>query len=170
MSFTLQQKSLTFNAQKEISVANDGGNLTNDAGIVLVAEFLKQIHFDQLLAQYVHIPDPRCFVRHEWLEVLKQWLYQLIAGYSRDRDANTLQYDRLFQEALKQEQLSSQSMMSTLLHTLTEENVAQLSQLAKKLADFGMDHQNNQHFVLDLDSTSCTTYGQQEEAEFIYHY
>ncbi|MCF1630737.1 transposase, partial [Tetragenococcus koreensis] len=80
MSFTLQQKSLTFNAQKEISVANDGGNLTNDAGIVLVAEFLKQIHFDQLLAQYVHIPDPRCFVRHEWLEVLKQWLYQLIAG------------------------------------------------------------------------------------------
>lgn len=170
MSFTLQQKSLTFNAQKEISVANDGGNLTNDAGIVLVAEFLKQIHFDQLLAQYVHIPDPRCFVRHEWLEVLKQWLYQLIAGYSRDRDANTLQYDRLFQEALKQKQLSSQSMMSTLLHTLTEENVAQLSQLAKKLADFGMDHQNNQHFVLDLDSTSCTTYGQQEEAEFIYHY
>ncbi|GMA30003.1 hypothetical protein GCM10025874_32560 [Arenivirga flava] len=56
-------------------------------------------------------------------------------------------------------------MMSTLLHTLTKENVGQLSQVAKRLADFGMDHQNSQHFILDLDSTSCTTYGQQEEAD-----
>ncbi|WP_317939589.1 transposase, partial [Tetragenococcus halophilus] len=90
---------------------------------------------------------------HEWLDVVKQWLYQLIAGYSRDRDANTLQYDRLFKEALKQERLSSQFMMSTLLHTLTEENVNQLLQVAKKLGDLGMDQQNSQQLVLDLDST-----------------
>jgi len=170
MSITLQQKSLTFNDRKAISVANDGGNLTNDAGLVLVAEFLKNIHFDQLLAQNVHIPDDRCFAQHEWLDVVKQWLYQLIAGYSRDRDANTLQYDRLFKETLKQEHLSSQFMMSTLLHSLTEENIKQLSQVAKKLGDLGMDQQNTQNIVLDLDSTCCPTYGQQEKAEYIYHY
>ncbi|MEK2487842.1 transposase, partial [Tetragenococcus halophilus] len=130
MSITLQQNSLTFNDQKAISVANDDGTLTNDAGLVLLSEFLNQIHFDSLLAQYVHIPEHRFFAQHEWLDVVKQWLYQLIAGYSRDRDANTLQYDRLFKEALKQERLSSQFMMSTLLHTLTEENVNQLLQVA----------------------------------------
>ncbi len=170
MFSTLQQKSLAFNVQKSISVTNDGGALTNDAGLVLLSEFLSQIHFDQLLEQYVHIPDTRCFAQHEWLEVLKQWLYQLIAGYTRDRDANTLQYNRFFQEVLKQEQLSSQFMMSTLLHTLTEENMNQLLQVAKKLGDLGMDQQNTQHLVLDLDSTSCPTYGKQEKAEFIYHY
>ncbi|GBG12407.1 putative IS1380 family transposase, partial [Paenibacillus agaridevorans] len=37
MSFTLQQKPLMFNSQKKISIANDGGALTNDAGMVLVA-------------------------------------------------------------------------------------------------------------------------------------
>ncbi|GMA66361.1 hypothetical protein GCM10025859_68040 [Alicyclobacillus fastidiosus] len=98
MSITLQQKSLTFNEQKAISVANDGGNLTNDAGLVLLSEFLNQIRFDSLLAQYVHIPEHRSFAQHEWLDVVKQWLYQLIAGYSRDRDANTLQYDRLLRK------------------------------------------------------------------------
>ncbi|MDN6204889.1 MAG: transposase, partial [Tetragenococcus halophilus] len=111
MSITLQQNSLTFNEQKTISIANDGGTLTNDAGLVLLSEFLNQIRFDSLLARYVHIPEYRFFAQHEWLDVVKQWLYQLIAGYSRDRDANTLQYDRLFKEALKQERLSSQFMM-----------------------------------------------------------
>lgn len=170
MSFTLQQNSLTFNKQKAISIANDGGTLTNDAGLVLLSEFLNQIRFDSLLAQYVHIPEYRAFAQHEWLDVVKQWLYQLIAGYSRDRDANTLQYDRLFKEALKQERLSSQFMMSTLLHTLTEENVNQLLQVAKKLGDLGMDQQNSQQLVLDLDSTCCPTYGKQEAGEYIYHY
>ena len=170
MSFTLQQKPLMFNSQKKISIANDGGALTNDAGMVLVAEFLKKIHFDQLLNERIYINDGRKFSHHSWLEILKQWLYQLIAGYSRDRDANKVQYDRLFQEALQQENLSSQSMLSTFLHTLTTENVSQLSQVAKDLADLWLDHDNTQHLVLDFDSTACPTYGEQEEAEFIYHY
>ncbi len=57
MSFTLQQKPLMFNSQKKISIANDGGALTNDAGMVLVAEFLKKIHFDQLLNERIYIND-----------------------------------------------------------------------------------------------------------------
>ncbi|MDN6745166.1 MAG: transposase, partial [Tetragenococcus halophilus] len=170
MSFTLRQKPLTFNSQKNISIANAGGTLTNDVGMVLVAEFLKNIHFDSLLNQRVHIKDNRKFAYHSWHEVLKQWLYQLIAEYSRDRDANKAQYDRLFQEALQQENLSSQSILSTFLHTLTTENVSQLAQVAKDLADLWLDHDNTQHLVLDFDSTACPTYGEQEEAEFIYHY
>ncbi|MEK0152007.1 hypothetical protein WN867_05845 [Tetragenococcus halophilus] len=42
-----------------------------NTGLVLLSEFLSQIHFDQLLEQYVHIPDTRCLAHHEWLEVLK---------------------------------------------------------------------------------------------------
>lgn len=94
----------------------------------------------------------------------------MIAGYALDRYANALQYNRLFQEVLKQEQLSSQFMMPTLLHTLNEENINQLLQVTKKLGDLDMDQQNTQYLVLDLDSTSCPTYDKQEEAEFIYHY
>ncbi|WP_317939581.1 transposase, partial [Tetragenococcus halophilus] len=36
--------------------------------------------------------------------------------------------------------------------------------------DLGMDQQNSQQLVLDLDSTCCPTYGKQEAGEYIYHY
>ncbi|MEK0399703.1 transposase [Tetragenococcus halophilus] len=53
------------------------------------------------------------------------------------------------------------------LHTLTPKIGAQV---AKDLADLWLDHDNTQHLVLDFDSTACPIRGEQEEAEFIYHY
>ncbi|GAW63279.1 putative transposase [Ligilactobacillus acidipiscis] len=44
---TLHHEKLLFNDQ--INISNDGGELANDAGTLLIAEFLHQIHFDQLL-------------------------------------------------------------------------------------------------------------------------
>ncbi len=170
MFSNVHQKQLYFNDKKTILVANDGGTLTNDAGIVLVAEFLKKIGFDEILKNRVHIEDKRQSPEHQWLEVIKQWLFQLIAGYSRDRDANTIQYDELFKQALEQETLSSQSTFSKLLKTLTAENVEQLSQVAKELGDLWMNHEVTQNIILDVDSTACFTYGKQEKAQYISHY
>ena len=170
MFSNVHQKQLYFNNKKTILVANDGGTLTNDAGIVLVAEFLKKIDFDKLLKNRVHIEDKRQSPEHQWSEVIKQWLFQLIAGYSKDRDANTIQYDEVFKQALEQESLSSQSTFSNLLKTLTAENIEQLSQTAKDLGDLWMTHEVTENIILDVDSTACFTYGKQEKAQYISHY
>lgn len=86
----IQQAQLTCNTRRKGILVNDGGTLTNDAGMTLVGEFLKAIDVDVLLQKRLHLSDNRKFSAHSWFDVLKQWVLQLIAGYAQDRDANTL--------------------------------------------------------------------------------
>ncbi|OSP73442.1 transposase, partial [Enterococcus faecium] len=50
---TLQEKSLEFNSN--MIVSNDGGQLSNDAGLLLLFEFLHKINFDNLLTEHFHL-------------------------------------------------------------------------------------------------------------------
>ncbi|KRN75878.1 hypothetical protein IV43_GL000878 [Ligilactobacillus acidipiscis] len=54
---TLHHKRLLFN--KQLNICNDGGELANDAGTLLPAEFLHQINFNQFLQSNLHFKDDR---------------------------------------------------------------------------------------------------------------
>ena len=63
---TLQEKSLEFNSN--MIVSNDGGQLSNDAGLLLLFEFLHKINFDNLLTEHFHLKDSRAYCIHEYKE------------------------------------------------------------------------------------------------------
>ncbi len=98
---TLQKKSLQFNP--EISVSNDGGHLSSDSGILLVQEFLNRIHFGQTVTDHLHFHDQRKFFIHSPLGLMKQELFQMIAGYSKDPAADSLRKDPILTLSLSKE-------------------------------------------------------------------
>lgn len=83
---TLLEKPLQFN--KNIILSNDGGQLSNDAGLLLLFEFLHKINFNQMVQETFEMEDDRAYCTHEYTETLTQMIVQLIAGYSQDTSAN----------------------------------------------------------------------------------
>lgn len=165
---TLQEKQLQFNPQLVIS--NDGGQLSNDAGLLLLFEFFHKIKFKELVNESLHINDSRSYCTHDYLDLFMQVLVQLIAGYSTDSSANWLRHDPVFQQGLNKSILGSQSMVSRFIHHLSEENIGQLQSIAKELTNISIQHKNMQQMIIDVDSTHSDTYGKQEQTDFNTHY
>jgi hypothetical protein len=75
---TLHENTLNFN--KKMTVTNTGGNLSTDAGLVLVKEFLYSIGFEQLMEKELLFQDSRLLPTHSNETILEQLIFQLIAG------------------------------------------------------------------------------------------
>lgn len=153
-----------------IKINNQGGHLTADAGLLLVAEYLDHLGFTKWLSELVHFKDARKFNRYSSLALTQQILFQLIAGYQYDSAANTLQTDPGLTLILKQRKLASQPTISRFLGRMTESNITELNQLLCRLADTVLQKKNQQDMIIDVDSTHSDTFGQQENARYNAHY
>lgn len=165
---TLQEKQLQFNPH--LVMSNDGGQLSNDSGLLLLFEFFHKIKFKELVNELLHIDDSRNYCTHDYIDLFMQVLLQLIAGYSTDSSANWLRHDPVFQQGLNKTTLGSQSMVSRFIHQLSEENIVQLQSIAKALTTIYIGQKNTQHMIIDVDSTHSDTFGKQEQTDFNTHY
>lgn len=166
---TLQHKQLTFN--KNITLANDGGKISSDSGLVLIKEFMNRIGFSSILEEQVKLTDSRRNPDHTYNDIIEQLLLQHIAGYSKDVAANRLRLDPIFKTIFSNKNtLASQPTISRFFQAITKETIPQFMQVAQQLADMQIAQNNIQDMVIDLDSTHSDTYGNQESADFNNHY
>lgn len=164
---TLHQAKFLFN--RNIKIANDAGDLSNDAGTLLLAEFMHQINFGRLLTQTVQFKDERKYHHFSKSSLFKQLVFQLAAGYQNDEAANTLCHDTCFNLALNRK-VASQPSLSRFINQIRLPDIFALQRFLAALTHFVL-HQTNQHqLVVDLDSTHTDTYGQQEDSAFNAHY
>ena len=91
---TLQEKRVNFNSK--MTVSNTGGNLSTDAGLILVKEFMDSISFTKLAKQLLTFNEDRRYWIHDNISVLEQLLFQIVAGYPADSSANILREDPIF--------------------------------------------------------------------------
>lgn len=155
---------------KNIQVTADGGSLTVDSGLLTIADFMHLSHFDSLFDECVQFDDTRSNVLHPRKEVLKQVIYQQIAGYSCDDAADSLKDNRLFTSILNKSTLASQPTISRMFTSMTDVTVGLLSQLNQKYIDQYYANPEVTSVVIDLDSTHFDTFGNQEGAAFNAHY
>ncbi len=166
---TLQHKQLTFN--KNITLANDGGKISSDSGLVLIKEFMNRIGFSSILEEQVKLTDSRKNPDHTYNDIIEQLLLQHIAGYSKDVAANRLRLDPIFKTIFSNKStLASQPTISRFFQIITKETIPQFMQVAQQLADMQIAQNNIQDMVIDLDSTHSDTYGNQESTDFNNHY
>jgi hypothetical protein len=167
---TLHENTLKFN--QKMTVTNTGGNLSTDAGLVLVKEFLYSIGFEQLMEKELHFQDSRLLPTHSNETILEQLIFQLIAGYDTDASANILRQDPFFQQMLEKSTLASQPSLSRFWDRISEspDALVQLQALNQAMLDKVRIQRNATEMVLDLDSTYSDTYGNQEETAFNRHY
>lgn len=65
-----------------VTVSHSGGNLSSDSGLILAKEFMVKFEFSRILRKNIQIQDDRLYHIPENESILKQIIFQLIAGYS----------------------------------------------------------------------------------------
>lgn len=161
--------------QPKLAVDFDGGELTSEAGLLLIREFDARLGLSQSIAECVEDRRHASYVRHPLGEVLRQRLYQIIAGYEDANDATALRRDPTMQVVAgcgPGTELSSQPTLSRLENAVDWASIYRLQRLPIEwfvrhgLCEIGQD----QEVVIDVDSTDDPTHGQQALSFFNGHY
>src|SRR4029453_7312891 len=161
---------LGFGFQPKLVVDFAGGTLTTDAGLLLVREFDAQLRLSADVVSRIADTRDRRYITHDLEALVRQRLYQIVAGYEDANDADRLRHDPTFQlvAADGRTALGSQPTLTRL------ENAIEWPAI-QRLARTGVDwfcayaYGPNEHpadLILDLDSTDDPTHGTQQLALF----
>ena len=98
----------TFSLQsnRQIKINFDGGDLSSDAGLLLIKEFAAKIGFTKLIKKKFKTND-KSIRFHKDNENLLQMIYQIISAYFQDDCADELTLDPVFNVILDKESLAS---------------------------------------------------------------
>ena len=161
--------SLTLKSNRQIKINFDGGDLSSDAGLLLIKEFAAKIGFSKLVKKKFKTNDTS--VRfHKDDENLMQMIYQIISAYFADDCADELTLDPVFHAILEKDGLASQPTLSRFFNRMDGDALIQFDDIDKCLRDIIYSIKRPEHMLLDLDSTFFGTYGNQEGEGFNFHY
>ncbi|QOY34228.1 IS1380 family transposase [Anaerobacillus isosaccharinicus] len=165
---TLPQLTLDFN--RKIKLSNDGGELSSDTGEFLFREFDEKINFSSTLARFLNLKDNRRYYVHSNENLLRQKIYQIIAGYTDDDNADQLTRDPVFTQIIGTNALASQPSLSRFFRRFDDQSMEELNQANQELIDKVHQLRESKAVIFDLDSTHSDTYGDQEAAAYNTHY
>jgi hypothetical protein len=161
-------------AAKPVHAAFDGGRLTSDAGVLVLAEVERRLGIAERLARCLADPRDPERVQHTVVEMIRFRALLIAAGYADANDCDALRADPAFKLALGRlpesgADLCSQPTMSRL------ENLpgpTALKRMMAVLVELFCDSfaEVPRRIVLDIDDTEDRVHGQQQLALFHAHY
>lgn len=164
---------LQFRFQGKISLDFRGGQMTTDAGLLLLRELDQRLGLTRDLGRRLEETRDRRYVRHSLEQLLRQRLYQIAAGYEDAVDANLMRHDPALQTIVDPQgpgtPLATQSTLSRLENRAGWAGIRRLRDLS---FDWFLEHgaalrrTNTQEILLDVDSTDDPTHGHQQLALF----
>src|SRR5262249_60187643 len=80
-------------SRKPVQVAFSGGSLSSDGGLLLLAQLDQKLRLTERVAACLHDPRLPERVQHPLLDLLRQRIYQIAAGYEDANDATALRAD-----------------------------------------------------------------------------
>lgn len=86
----------------------DGGDLSSDAGLLLIKEFACKLGFDKILKSEFKTNDSAMFRIHKDNQNLWQMVYQILGAYFEDDCADELTNDPVLKAILGKQALASQ--------------------------------------------------------------
>ncbi|WP_035210353.1 transposase, partial [Mesobacillus boroniphilus] len=141
-----------------------------DTGEFLFREFDEKIGFSTTLAKFLNLEDKRRYYVHSNENLLRQKIYQIIAGYTDDDAADQLTKDPVFTQIIGTEALASQPSLSRFFRRFDRRSIEELNQANQELIDRVHQFRDSKAVIFDLDSTHSDTYGNQESAAYNAHY
>jgi hypothetical protein len=161
-------------AGKPVHVAFDGGRLTSDAGVLVLAEIERRLGIADRLARCLEDPRDPERVRHGIAEMIRFRSLLIAAGYADANDCDALRADPAFKMAVGRlpesgEDLCSQPTMCRL------ENLPgpiALKRMMAAMIELFCDSYDEvpRRIVLDIDDTEDRVHGQQQLSLFNAHY
>lgn len=161
---------LPLESNRQIKINFDGGDLSSDAGLLLIKEFISKLGIDMLLDKAFETNDPALFRYHTDQKNLLQMIYMIIAGYFEDDASDELTNDPVFKSVLEKDAIASQPTVSRFFNRMDEDTLNQFLAIGRELRKKVYSIQLPQAVILDLDSTLLDAYGRQEGRAFNFHY
>ncbi len=174
MTQCLEQLHLGILHGKRLSGGFDGGDISSDGGVMLLAQADARLRLTEQLAACLHDDRQQTKVRHARRELVAQRVYQIAAGYEDCNDANDLRSDPVFKTAVGRlpqtgRDLASQPTLSRFENAVTRRELWAMAEVL--VEQFCARHAARPRYVvLDFDATDDETHGQQQFAEFHGHY
>ena len=161
---------LALKSNRQIKINFDGGDLSSDAGLLLIKEFVSKLGIDKLFEHAFKTNDSAAFRYHIDKDNLLQMIYLIIAGYFEDDASDELTNDPVFKAVLEKDALASQPTVSRFFNRMDEDTLNQFLTIGRILRKRIYSIQMPEAIILDLDSTLLDTYGKQEGRAFNFHY
>jgi len=161
---------LSLESNRQIKINFNGGDLSSDAGLLLIKEFVSKLGIDSLFGRMFKTNDSALFRHHTDKENLLQLIYMIIAGYFEDDASDELTNDPVFKSLLDKDALASQPTVSRFFNRMAEDTLNQFLSIGRMLRKKIYSIQMPEAVILDLDSTLLDAYGKQEGRAFNYHY
>jgi len=81
---------------KKVVADFNGGELSSDAGLLLIRESESQTGIISCIADVLDDKRHPGYVKHEFEQLLRQRVYQIASGYEDANDSNELRHDPIF--------------------------------------------------------------------------
>jgi hypothetical protein len=159
---------------KAVDLDFDGGQLSSDAGVILLKDIDDHLGLTHDLAAVLSDPRDARRVKFTLHDLLKQRVFQIAAGYEDANDSNTLRDDPIFKLMLDRlpetgAPLASQPTMSRCENRVSRTELYRMAVVL--LNQFIASYDSPPKvIVLDVDDTEDRVHGQQEHARYDGYY
>jgi Transposase DDE domain group 1 len=161
-------------AGKPVHVAFDGGQLTSDAGILLLAAIEQRLGIAERLADCIEDPRAPERVRHGLAEMIRYRALLIAAGYPDGNDCDALKSDPAFKMAVGRLPESGADLCSqpTISRLENLPGAVALKRMMAAMVELFCDsfEQVPRRIVLDIDDTEDRVHGGQQLALFNAYY
>ncbi len=123
----------TLESNKRFKLNFDGGDLSSDAGLLLIKEFISKLHFDRLIGSIFHTNDFSNRRTHKDDTNLLQVIYQIFSAYYEDDCADELTNDPILTAVLAKKSLASQPTLSRFYNRMDDNTLRQFDTLMKAM-------------------------------------
>ena len=160
-------------AGKPVHVAFDGGRLTLDAGVLVLAEIERRLGLAERLARCIKDPRAPERVRHDLAEMIRFRALLIAAGYPDANDCDALRTDPAFKMAVGRLPESGADLCSqpTMCRLENLPRPTALKRMMAAMVELFCDSfaQVPRRIVLDIDDTEDRVHGRQQLSLFHAH-
>ncbi len=155
---------------RRVRVDFKGGEVTSDAGLLLIREVDRRLGLTEQAARQLVDKRQKGKVRHEMLAMIRQRVYGLVAGYEDLNDFDTLRRDPLLQTVTgRTEALASAPTLCRFENGQDRRAAFALNELLVEQF-MGSFAEEPEEIILDFDATDNPVHGLQEGRFFHGYY
>jgi hypothetical protein len=174
-NLTSTQAAFTFFRPQKVTVTFDEGDITTDAGALLLRELDDRLGLTRALATALHDWRNPIFVVHPLHELVRERVFGIAQGYEDCNDAASLRNEPLFQAICRGQDDVALASQPTLSRFENRAARGGLEAARHVLVDHFIGRYKRRftrpkRLTLDVDTTDDPTHGQQELAFFNGHY
>jgi len=158
---------------KKVTADFSGGEVTSDAGVMVMKEMANKIGIIERLAQAIYDERHQSYVKHETIKLLTQRVFQIACGYDDANDANDLRVDPGFKASCdrlpSEDDLASQPTITRFENSITTKDLYRIAVVFvdQFIASYDVPPSA---IVLDIDDTDDETHGAQQLSLFNEYY